>query len=180
MPGVAGRSSMRSGRRARVAAIAALALTGALAEGASAAPPGFQAEEAGHRSKDARQGQTAPTQRQRDLAGKGGINARFNRLGTPSVVTTREGALERGLPSAPEAAARAYLRANRELFGLSPGALDDLQLVSVAPIGEGGRGGRWTEFDAPGFTDLVRVRGVAIPTPADGVRAAFQVVLVDE
>src|SRR5919108_2981440 len=137
MPGVAGRSSMRSGRRARVAAIAALALTGGLAEGASAAPPGFQAEEAGHRSKDARQGQTAPTQRQRDLAGKGGINARFNRLGTPSVVTTREGALERGLPSAPEAAARAYLRANRELFGLSPGALDDLELVSVAPIGEG-------------------------------------------
>ena len=98
---------MRSGRRARVAAIAALALTGALAAEASAAPPGFQAEEAGHRSKDARRGEKAPTQRQRDLADKGAITARFNRLGTPSVVTKGEGALERGLPANAEAAARA-------------------------------------------------------------------------
>jgi extracellular elastinolytic metalloproteinase len=240
-----------SGRRAWVAAAAALALIGALAANASAAPSRFQGEDGGHRGKDARQGRNAPTLGQRDEAAQGGLRVRFNELGSPSVVTAR-GALQRGLPSGAEAAARAYLRDNRELFGLSAAAVGDLELVSVSPLGRGaavllrqrfgalsagvdglvtvgvrdgqalfassslsrdsgpparatlsageavlaaardagrtlsaatiaerGRRGRWTAFEAPGLTDLVRVRPVAVPTPTDGVRAAYQVVLVD-
>ena len=239
-------------RRASIAAVAVLALAGGAAT-ASAAQPGFQGEEKGHRSKDARQGTKAPTQRQRELASRAGLTARFNRLGTPSLVTASEGALRRGLPSGAEAAARAYLRAERELFGLSAAAVDDLELVSISPLGDGaavllrqrfgrlpagldglvsigvrdgdalfassslsrdaaapaaatlsageavlaavrdagrtvsaatiaerGRRGRWTAYSAPGFSDLVHVRSVAVPTPSEGVRAAYQVVLVDE
>src|SRR5687768_17423697 len=128
---------MVNGRSAWVAAAAALVLTGVLAAGASAAPPGFQSEEQGHRGKDARQGSKAPTQRQRDLASRPGLTARFNKLGTPKLVTANEGALQRGLPAGAEAAARAYLRADRELFGLSAAAVDELELVSVSPLGDG-------------------------------------------
>jgi len=59
-------------------------------------------------------------------------------------------------------------------------ARDAGRTVSAALVAERGRRGRWTVFEAPGFTDLVHVRPVAVPTPGDGVRAAFQVVLVDE
>ena len=243
---------MLSGRRAWVAAAAVLALIGALAANASAAPSRFQGEDGDHRGKDVRQGRNAPTPGQRDEAAQGGLRVRFNELGSPSVVTAR-GALQRGLPSGAEAAARAYVRDNRELFGLSAAAVGDLELVSVSPLGRGaavllrqrfgalsagvdglvtvgvrdgqalfassslsrdsgpparatlsageallaaardagrtlsaatiaerGRRGRWTAFEAPGLTDLVHVRPVAVPTPTDGVRAAYQVVLVDE
>jgi hypothetical protein len=69
---------------------------------------------------------------------------------------------------------------------LSPGqavlaaARDAGRDISAPTIAERGRRGRWSEFEAPGFTDRVHVREVAVPTPSDGVRAAFQVVLVDE
>ena len=244
---------MVNAARAWVAAIAGLALTGAFAASASAAPPGFQGEDRGHRGKDVRKGSKAPTPRQRELAARSGLTVRFNEHGTPGLVTARDGELQRGLPSGAEAAARAYLRDNRELFGLSAAALDDLELVSASPLGAGaavllrqrfgtlpagvdglvsvgvrdgqalfassslsrdsgapaaptrsaaqavlaaaqdagrtispaliaerGRRGDWTVFEAPGFSDLVHVRQVAVPTPTDGVRAAFQVVLVDE
>ena len=244
---------MVNAARAWVAAIAGLALTGAFAASASAAPPGFQGEDRGHRGKDVRKGSKAPTPRQRELAARSGLTVRFNEHGTPGLVTARDGELQRGLPSGAEAAARAYLRDNRELFGLSAAALDDLELVSASPLGAGaavllrqrfgtlpagvdglvsvgvregralfassslsrdsgtpapatlsagqavlaaardagravsaatvaerGRRGRWREFTVPGFTDLVHVRAVTVPTAADGVRAAFQVVLVDE
>jgi len=94
---------MVSGKRAWVAAAAVLALTGGFAASASAAPPEFQGEGSGHRGKDVRPGRKAPTPRQRDLAARNGLTVRFNELGTPSLVTARDGALHRGLPSEAEA-----------------------------------------------------------------------------
>jgi len=70
---------MVSGRGVWVTAAAVIALTGAQAASASAAPPGFQGEEAAHRGKDTREGRKAPTPRQRELAGRSGLTARFNR-----------------------------------------------------------------------------------------------------
>jgi extracellular elastinolytic metalloproteinase len=243
---------MVNGGRVWVAAAAVLALTGVPSVTASAAPR-FQGEDGGDRGKDVRQGRKAPTPQQRDAAAQSGLTVRFNEHGTPSTVTARRGALQRGGPAGPVAAARGYLRDNRQLFGLSPAAVSDLEVVSVSPLGAGdavllrqrfgglpagldglvtvgvrdgqvlyassslsrdagaparatlsageavlaaardagrrlspatidgrGRRGRWTAFEARGLTDLVHVRPVAVPTPANGVRAAYQVVLVDE
>ncbi len=65
-----------------------------------------------------------------------------------------------------EAAAAALREADR------PGAASALEA-------RGERGG-WEEFAAPGLSDRVRVRAVAVPTPADGVRAAFEVLVLDD
>ena len=237
-----------------------MAVPAAGAATASAAQPGqpgkaggFQGEEQRHATKDARKGRTTPSARQRGAASAPGVTARFNDLGTPSLVTGGDGRpLATGLPAEPEAAARAYLRSQSELFALSDADVDALELVSVTPIGDGAsvllrqsfgalragvdglvtvgvrdgqaqfassslaadRGapaeatlsetqailaaaqdagrplsaaqltGRreangWSVFDARGITDAIRVRSVAVPTPADGVRAALEVLLID-
>jgi extracellular elastinolytic metalloproteinase len=144
------------GRRAWVTATAVLALIGALAASASAAPSRFQGEDGGPRGKDARQGRDAPTPGQRDAAAQSGLTVRFNELGTPRSVTAQRGALQRGLPSGAEATARAYLRDNRDLFGLSARAVDDLELVSVSSLGEGA-------------AVLLRQRFGALPAGLDGL-----------
>ncbi|GHE42950.1 hypothetical protein GCM10017673_51530 [Streptosporangium violaceochromogenes] len=61
---------------------------------------------------------------------------RWNALGTPAVVTG-SAPLAEGLGGDPEQAARAYLKANRPLFGLSPDAVDALERVAVNPVGKG-------------------------------------------
>jgi extracellular elastinolytic metalloproteinase len=128
---------MHARRAACAAIVAAIALPAAGAASASAQGrgPGFQGEERGHAHKDAREGSRAPTATQRAAARTGDV--RFNALGTPRLVTRDGAALATGLPAGAEAAARAYLRAASDLFGLSAAEVADLELVSVAPLGEG-------------------------------------------
>ncbi|HKE74640.1 MAG TPA: M36 family metallopeptidase, partial [Acidimicrobiales bacterium] len=88
--------------------------------------------------QDNRKGHVAPTARQRQLGASVHARARFNDLGTPRVLTAAGGqALASGLPADPVAAARAYVDRNRELLGLTPRAAKALDVVTVAPMGEG-------------------------------------------
>jgi extracellular elastinolytic metalloproteinase len=129
------------GRSACLAAFAAMVVPAALAANAAAQQPGkaggFQGEEHRHASEDAREGRNAPSAAQRRAASAPGLTARFNDLGTPSLVTAADRPLATGLPADPEAAARAYLRSQSELFGLSASEVDALELVTVTPVGEG-------------------------------------------
>lgn len=87
--------------------------------------------------KDNRKGHVEPTARQRGLAAALDARVRFNDLGTPAMLTSTGRPLETGLPSNPAAAARAYVAANRDLLGLTPRAANALEVVTVAPMGEG-------------------------------------------
>jgi hypothetical protein len=107
---------------------------------ASQAPPGnggIVDDTAKPLDKDNRTGHVAPTARQRSLGAAAHARARFNDLGTPSMLTASGGALASGLPADPAAAARAYINANRELLGLTPRAAQALDVVTVAPLGAG-------------------------------------------
>ncbi|MCW2900698.1 MAG: peptidase [Streptosporangiaceae bacterium] len=98
--------------------------------------PDILAEHTASPDKDARAGWVAPTGRQRGQVD--GTTVRWNRLGTPASVSRPAGAaLATGLPADAEQAARAYLTANRELFGLSDAAVRSLEKVAVNPIGSG-------------------------------------------
>ncbi|GAA3151512.1 hypothetical protein GCM10010466_48250 [Planomonospora alba] len=95
----------------------------------------FQAEQHGKPDVDNRRGTVAPPAAA--LAKKAGAaTIRWNALGTPAVVTG-PAPLAEGLGDDPEQAARAYLKANENLFGLSPEAVDALEKVAVNPIGDG-------------------------------------------
>src|SRR5262245_54843149 len=104
-----------------LAAVVALALPLVSATGSMASPGqqepghgGVVSDTATSRDQDNRTGHVDPTARQRALASAGNARARFNALGTPSVVTAPGGgALATGLPDDPVAAARAYVDANR-------------------------------------------------------------------
>ncbi|GAA3136953.1 M36 family metallopeptidase [Streptosporangium carneum] len=98
----------------------------------------FQAEEHGKPDLDNRRGSVAPPALLSKAAAAATI--RWNALGTPAVVTGASdggAALAEGLGSDPEQAARAYLKANETLFGLSAQDVDALEKVAVNPIGEG-------------------------------------------
>ncbi|MFD0655799.1 hypothetical protein [Thermocatellispora tengchongensis] len=105
------------------------------AESARQAPKvhDFQAEEHGKPDLDHRKGAVAPPAALRSGAG---TTIRWNTLGTPAVITAA-GPLAEGLGGDPEQAARAYLKANQALFGLSAEAVDALEKVAVNPIGQG-------------------------------------------
>ncbi|MFF0574082.1 M36 family metallopeptidase [Streptosporangium saharense] len=100
----------------------------------------FQAEEHEKPDLDNRRGSVPPPT---SLAPPSGATVRWNALGTPAVVTgaldTAVGVvpLAEGLGADPERAARAYLKANEPLFGLSAGEVDALEKVAVNPIGDG-------------------------------------------
>jgi hypothetical protein len=101
---------------------------------AALAPPGDHAEA----KLDDRRGERAePTSRQRELAADAGLRVRWNALGTPAVIAPTGKPLATGLPAEPAAGARAYVAANRELLGLTRLGADALELLTVAPIGEG-------------------------------------------
>ena len=72
---------------------------------------------------DNRTGTAAPDARQRGLARAADPDVRWNRLGTPQALGPGRTPLATGLPADPEAAARAYLTANRDLFGLDAAAV---------------------------------------------------------
>jgi extracellular elastinolytic metalloproteinase len=125
--------------------LGALTVVGAPGSGASPgqeSPPapsdgGIAGDAVVAQDQDNRAGRVEPTGRQRALGASGQARARFNALGTPSVVTAGGGALATGLPADPVAAARAYIDANRELLGLTPRAVGSLDVVTVAPMGDG-------------------------------------------
>src|SRR5919106_345110 len=97
----------------------------------------FISDGPGPLDQDNRKGRVEPTARQRALAVAVEARARFNDLGTPGVLTSTGRPLASRLPSDPVAAARAYVAGNRELLGLTPRAASSLEVVTVAPMGDG-------------------------------------------
>ncbi|MEU5904681.1 M36 family metallopeptidase [Micromonospora sp. NPDC047467] len=233
-----------SRRRRRLVAVLAATATAAalLPTGASTAAPtgGAPAAERssgpfaeGHQSADVdnRAGTAAPDARQRGLARAADPDVRWNRLGTPHALGPGSAPLATGLPADPEATARAYLAANRDLFGMDAATVASLDRVLVRPIGTGAvvtlrqrfgdlpagpdglvtlavSGGsvlsvssslaRDTSPPAPAtrtaeqaYADALAdakltpdavashtVHEVAVPTPLDGPRAAYEVTLI--
>ncbi|MFG3696722.1 M36 family metallopeptidase [Micromonospora sp. NPDC047620] len=229
-------------RRRLVPVLAATAVVAALlpAGPTGAAPTGGAATERrsgpfaeGHEHADVdnRPGTAAPDARQRGLARKADPDVRWNRLGTPHALGPARAPLATGLPGDPEAAARAYLTGNQDLFGLDAAAVEAMDRLLVRPIGDGavvtlrqrfgalpaGHDGLVTVAVADGTVlavssslsrdtaapapatltdeqaygaaladaglsaDAVRshsVRAVAVPTPLDGPRAAYEVTLI--
>ncbi|MEV0995948.1 M36 family metallopeptidase [Nonomuraea sp. NPDC050202] len=94
----------------------------------------FQAENSGRPDVDNRQGRVQPPANLR-LAGPTG-KIRWNALGTPAAIVSAE-PLAEGLGSDPVQAARAYLKDNEAVFGLTAEAVDALETVAVNPIGTG-------------------------------------------
>ncbi|MFB4266599.1 M36 family metallopeptidase [Nonomuraea sp. GTA35] len=94
----------------------------------------FQAENSGRPDVDNRQGRVQPPANLR-LAGPAG-KIRWNALGTPAAIVSAE-PLAEGLGSDPVQAARAYLKDNEAVFGLTAEAVDALETVAVNPIGAG-------------------------------------------
>ncbi|MBM0231224.1 M36 family metallopeptidase [Micromonospora sp. STR1_7] len=233
-----------SRRRRRLIAILATTATVAalLPTGVSTAAPSANAPSAERRSGpfaeghqpadvDNRTGTAAPDARQRGLARAADPDVRWNRLGTPQALGPGRAPLATGLPTDPEAAARAYLTANRDLFAMDAATVAAMERVLVRPIGSGAvvtlrqrfgdlpagpdglvtvavAGGtvlsvssslaRNTGAPAPATrtaeqayaaaladaglkADAVAshtVRAVAVPTPLDGPRAAYEVTLI--
>ena len=127
----------------RVTVIAAAAATLALPlPGIAQSEPGeqiskvhdFQAEQGAKPDLDNRQGSIAPPASLSRSTSTATI--RWNTLGTPAVITD-SAPLAEGLGADPEQAARAYIKANENLFGLSPEAVDGLEKIAVNPIGDG-------------------------------------------
>lgn len=216
-------------------------------------PPGFdfQGENAGPQGLDNRHGTIRPSTTQR-AATPAGVTVRWNRLGTPQVVTRPGGWVAEGLPADPVAATRAWLTANDDLFGLSAQQVAELEVLRVSPLGQGHvvqmrqrfegrpagidglvgvavrdgkvahawssltrapqvtgtvelaaseavlaatddvdrsveagdvevdeREGPWTVLDVEGFDQPTMARRVAVPTPSDGVRQAWEVLSQD-
>lgn len=122
------------------ALVAAMGPVGAVAGGQEPGSGGdgsFQGEHEGLKDKDNRKGRVAPSQRQRDLARSLDARARWNNFGTPAVLASAGAPLAEGLPSDPVAAARAYVARNQQLLGLTARAAGALEVVTVAPMGEG-------------------------------------------
>ncbi len=80
---------------------------------------------------DAR-GTAAPTGAQRQAVDAlGAVAARWNSLGTPSSLLPTSGSLG-AAPGLPQDGARAWLRDHASVFGISPDAVGDLELVELA------------------------------------------------
>ncbi|HEX4818537.1 MAG TPA: M36 family metallopeptidase [Nonomuraea sp.] len=116
-----------------------LAPTGA-AQGERGAPAAivhdFQAEQHGKPDVDNRQGRVPPPAGANARGAGSAAEIRWNALGTPAAVVSAE-PLAEGLGADPEQAARAYLKSNESIFGLSAEAVDALERVAVNPVGAG-------------------------------------------
>ncbi|MEV4806335.1 M36 family metallopeptidase [Nonomuraea sp. NPDC049421] len=154
------RSWLRSSLVVVAMTAATLPLTGAArGEPAAQAPEihDFQAELHGEPDVDNRQGRVPPpASAERRVAGSA-AEVRWNALGTPATITGAQ-PLAEGLGADPEKAARDYLRANEQLFGLSAASIDALETVAVNPIG-------------PGHAVLLRQRFGDLPAGVDGLVA---------
>ncbi|PWU55629.1 peptidase M36 [Micromonospora sp. S4605] len=136
-------------RRRLIPVLAATAVVAALlpAGPGTAAPAGGGATEErrsgpfaeGHQHADVdnRAGSAAPDARQRGLGRKADPDVRWNRLGTPHALGPGRAPLATGLPADPEAAARAYLTGNQDLFGLDAAEVAAMDRLLVRPVGTG-------------------------------------------
>ncbi|GAB3196583.1 hypothetical protein GCM10027062_06180 [Nocardioides hungaricus] len=104
-----------------------------------AAPLGTLADTpAGLADLDTR-GTAPPSAAQRAAAaGLGAVDVRWNQFGTPSSLLPADGVLAPATSSDPAVAARAWLRDNAAVFGLTPGAVDGLELVNVQRFAQSG------------------------------------------
>jgi extracellular elastinolytic metalloproteinase len=87
--------------------------------------------------KDNRTGHLDPSARQRQRADQLRARVRWNALGTPSVLTSTGVPLAAGLRSDPAQAARDYVAANRDVLGLTDRGAAALEVLTVAPLGQG-------------------------------------------
>jgi extracellular elastinolytic metalloproteinase len=77
-------------------------------------------------------GTALPSAAQRTAAaGLGAVDLRWNQFGTPSSILPADGVLAPASSSDPAVAARDWLRDNAAVFGLTPGAVDGLELVNT-------------------------------------------------
>jgi extracellular elastinolytic metalloproteinase len=105
--------------------------------GQDAVDSGVQGDRQPTKEKDNRKGVVAPTARQLARAAALGARARWNRLGTPAVLAASKTALATGLGADPVQAAKTYIAANRDILGLTQRGTDALEVLTVAPIGNG-------------------------------------------
>ena len=126
------------------AALIAAAIVLAMGTGSVAAPGGqnrgtggFPGDPIEVKDKDNRKGRAAPTAGQTARADEVDARARWNEFGTPAMLTSTGAPLAEGLPADPVAAAQAYVATNRELLGLTERAAKALEVISVAPMGDG-------------------------------------------
>src|ERR687897_791295 len=98
---------------------------------------GFIGDGPGPLDQDNREGRVEPTARQRGLAAAVAAGAGFNAFAPPAMLTSTGRPLASGLPDDPVAAARADIAGNREVLGLTTRAANSLQVVTVAPMGDG-------------------------------------------
>ncbi|MEZ7126967.1 M36 family metallopeptidase [Nonomuraea sp. AD125B] len=117
----------------------------------------FQAEQHAKPDVDNRQGRVEPPPGATARRAGPAAEIRWNKLGTPAAVVGAE-PLAQGLGADPEQAARAYLKANESVFGLSAEAVDALEKVAVNPIGDGA-------------AVLLRQRFGGLPAGVDGLVA---------
>ncbi|WP_248581068.1 M36 family metallopeptidase [Nocardioides sp. InS609-2] len=76
----------------------------------------------------------APLSGQRQAAATlDGVHVRWNDLGTPASVLPDDGSLG-AAPGTPAEGARAWLRDHADLFGVSPAAVDDLEVVNAQAL----------------------------------------------
>lgn len=108
------------------------------------------------KATDNRKGRVAATERQRDRAAALGARVRWTDFGTPATLTSTGKPLATGLPADPAAAARAYVAANRDVLGLTAEGAAALELLTVAPMGQGA-------------TVLFRQRFGDLPAAVDGM-----------
>ena len=116
---------------ALVAAISSPASGGSIQVG----DPRLQGDPQAVVDRDARTERKAPSAQQRAAAR--GKTVRWNRFGTPQVLSGDGDYLATGLASDPVAAARAWLAGNTTLLGIDGSAVADLELLASAPIGKG-------------------------------------------
>jgi len=251
------RAGGTAGRATRWAGLVLVAVGLALTAPGSAFGVGVVHEHAAEgdvRDLDNRAGTVAPTSEQREAVRRLDARVEWSAFGTPASLFSVEGFLATGLPGSEAEAARAFLRANRELFRLSEAEVDDLRVLNDSPLGRDGghavlfrqrfgslnagqdglvavgvvRGsvayassslagdtgapapatisaldayrkaaadlgrtvGRddvgvlgvqrgWNAFKVAGVVETQRARLVAVPTPGDGVRAAYETIVLD-
>ncbi len=116
-------------------ALAAALTSPALGGTSQRGGPRLQGDQQAAVDLDARTGRKAPSERQKAVAR--GKTVRWNRFGTPQVLTSEGGYLATGLAGNPVAAARAWLARNTALLGIGRSAVADLELLASAPIGKG-------------------------------------------
>lgn len=125
---------------AAVLIVATVGSTGVAAQQDPGPPSPLPGDEGsgGDKIQDNRQGRLAPTARQRRAAAAVDATARFNDLGTPSVLApAATEPLADGLADDPVAAAEQYVAANRDVLGLTARGAAALEVVTVAPMGAG-------------------------------------------